>query len=128
LPRQQIGAAIAKDLNLEKRSRKMLNPELVKEYRKAKKSHFSPYGDRKEFATTSYSAMWQARHAMRAKETKRQWKKLGGYVFNGDDRQRTYAPEDQLDDGVVRLVIEPDDFMSFDDLLGDAYEPKHNEF
>jgi hypothetical protein len=101
----------------------MLNPELVKEYHEAKKSHFSPYCDRKELATTSRRALEMARARLRCKEIRKKFDDLGGYICGEYDAPKT--PEDSsFYNGELRLKVVADEWRDLDDLFGDSYNPE----
>lgn len=91
---------------------------LIEAYRDAKRSHFSPYNDRKEFPVTSSAALHMARMAIRAEAIKAAWDAAGGELLAQYDA--TNEP------GTVRIIELPDESASFDDLEGDTYNPKAN--
>lgn len=68
------------------------------------------------------TAGWNANEAYRAAKIAADWNDVGGFTFDGDDRGANVAPGESVHClGPVRLILEPDESYSLDNLKGDTY-------
>lgn len=108
-----------------------MDANLLTAYRKARQPHFSPYNDRAMYVARAQSALWQARHAIAAAETKRQWDDINGangYTVSAHDAEH-YSPcpgESWRNNGRVRIVEHADEHCDLDDLFGDSFDSQVN--
>ena len=92
-------------------------------YSELRRPRFSPYNNRTMYVQTAASALMGARQAVTAARIDAQWKALGGETI---DRYEASKFLDWDESPRVRIVAEPDDCQSLDDLLGDTYSAKCN--